>query len=578
MELSLTDLQTYFKGDYFHTGYSVAVAKATAIRVHADGIYPKELIEERRPHESATVHAYRQKIWKPITKPDFAKVLNSLAKIRRSTEWSVRFENEPPKTIIAGEDLATYLTANFPNHTSLTNWAFSVLLRDYAVDANAWVVVITEETQVVENTYLTPRPVIYRSDQIVDFGSDFLVVKSDDVATYYVKGSANTGAIYYVITDTVFQKYEQKSNDEFGLTWEYIHNLGRLPAFQMKGVVLRMTDQVRLNESRLAPMLPRLDEAVREYSDLQAEVVQHIHSEKWEIGNKECAKCTGAGFIENIDNGARYPCESCHGTGWEPRGPYTVMMVEKAMAGDTPAPTPPMGYVTKDVTIVNTQDRRVENHIFHALSAVNMQFLLNVPLAESGIAKAYDADETNNFVHSVAEDIVAMLDTVCLLVVDLRYGLIVPQKVDRVAMLPTINVPDRFDLFSAAMIEEELTNAKERGVNSVILNALELDYISKKFSNDAGIRALLTTIFKLDPLPNVTEENKALMLMNGGITKQLYVLTCNIYGFVTRAVEENPNFFKLKYIEQKKIVEAYATEQVNANTAKAEILSPVAGG
>jgi hypothetical protein len=579
MEISLTDLSIYFAGQYRHAGYAVAVEKAAAMRVHADGLYPKALIEERRPHESANVHAYRQKIWKAITKPDFAKVLNSLAKIRRSTEWSIRFENEPPKTIAEGEDLQTYIEAKFPNHTSLTNWVFSVLLREYAIDSNAWIVIITEETVVTENTYLTPRPIIYRSDQIVDFGPDYLVVKSDDVSTYYINGIAQVGSIYYVITDTHFQKYEQTSTDVYSLTWEYVHNLNRLPAFQMKGVVLRMTDQIRLNETRLAPMLPRLDEAVREYSDLQAEVVQHIHSEKWEIGQKECVACGGEGNVGNSYNGDLYPCQTCSGTGWEPRGPYTVLMVDKAMAGEPNAAIPPTGYVQKDMSIVETQDKRIEGHIFHALSAVNMQFLMNTPLDESGIAKAYDADETNNFVHSVAEDLVAMMDSVVLISADLRYGLVIPSQLERVKMLPKINVPDRFDLFSAAMIEEQLNNAKTRGVNPVILNAMELDYISKKFGNDPAVRALLTLVFKLDPLPNVTEENKALMLMNGGITKQNYVLTCNIYSFVTRALaEKGVEFFNLTYTEQKKVVDGYAADQVTANTAKAAILSPVTAG
>lgn len=576
IEFTPDQLKQWFSGKYWHPTHDEVTELAAKLRVHADGVFPDALITERRPHESLAVQEYRKKIWQPVTKPYFGKVLASLAKIRRSTEWSVKF-GEAPNRIPEGESLEDYLMTRFPRFTSLTNWAFSLLLREYAVDSNAWVAVMPTEEQVQENEFLKPEPIIFRSEQIIDYADEFLVVLSDEKVSYKVGDFTRIdGDRYYIITDTEYQRWDQvDGNRKFALTWVHEHSLGQLPAFQMRGMVVRSTGAVTVNESRMAPMLPRLDEAAREYSDLQAEVVQHVHSEKWEVGEAECITCNGkktvtlAGFGNSVVS-----CDHCHGTGWEPRGPYTTMMISKGMAGEQGTPTPPMGYIQKDTNIVEVQDRRVNDHIFHALAAVNMQHVMNTPMAESGIAKAYDADETNNFAHAVAEDIVAMLDNVAYLTNELRNAVVIPDTEARESMLPEIAVPERFDLFSAQMVEQELSNAKDKKVNPVILNAMEIQYAVKKFSADTDVRDRLSLVLSLDPLPNITEEDKVMRLQNGGITKETYIVSCNILAFITRAIDEKGTaFFDMELKDQKALMLQYATEQVNAGSMEKQILS-----
>ena len=570
-------LALYFSGTFHYAGYEDACDKAHALRVHADGDYPIGLIEDRRPHESGMVKDYRKTIWQPITKPYFGKVLNSLAKIRRSTEWSIRFENDVPKTVAPGETLEAYINGKLPTHTSLTNWAFSALLREYAVDANAWVAVVPMETATAENQYMRPRPLIFCSEQVIDYGDDYLVAVSAEKSIYQDINSKQEkeGDIIYIITDTYFQRWEQKTTDrEFVMTWEMAHTIGQRPAFHMRGVIIKSNGDHPIYETRLAPMLPRLDEAAREYSDLQAEVVQHIHSEKWVVGQKECVVCHGKTVVSNGEGVVS--CTACNGSGWEPRGPYTELVVDKVMAGEPGSPIPPAGYIQKDTNIVEVQDKRIDRHIFHALAAVNMEFLAQAPVSESGVAKAYDADETNNFVHAVAEDLVAMLDSVVLYISELRYGLAVASAEERAKMLPVINVPDRFDIFSAAMVEQELNTAKQNNVSTVILNALEEEYANKKFSNDPRVRAKVELTFRLDPLANISEDNKVMMLQNGGVTKETYIISCNIGAYITRAMEEHKEkFLKMSLAEQKAVLAGYAKEQIDATSMARQVISEV---
>ena len=577
--MTTEQLQDAFSGKIYHIAYQETVALAKAVAIHADGIYPDDLIEERRPNESEAVRDYRRKIWKPITKPYVNKIFTSLNKIRRSTEWSVAFDaskNSP--RIVEGETLEDYLMVNFPKFESITNWAFSLLLKRYLIDTNSYVVVLPMSEEYNENEYVQPYPYLFRSEQVITINDSEVVVKSDEQSVYYEKGKAFFGERYYVITPEYIQRWDQKSIDrKFSLEYEYNHNIGFAPAFKLRGVVKDSVGDILINESRLAPMLPELDEAAREYSDLQAEIVQHVYNEKWEMADEdgECKKCRGKKTVQSIGLGSRSSgCDHCGGTGIEPRGPFTTLFIKAPMAGAEMTPTPPMGYLQKNTNIVEFQGKNVDKHIFKALAAVNMEFLAERPLSESGIAKAYDADETNNFVHGVAEDIVATIDRVAFFCNEFRYCLVVPDYYTRREMLPVINVPEVFDLFSSTVKEQQLASARTSKLNPAIINALEVDYAHKMFSANPDVGTRVALIIKLDPLSGVSEEDKMVMKSNKGITEETYIVSCSIGAFIDQAYDEMGNeFFDKQTKEQKEIIHNYAKEQIEASGVGGAIIN-----
>src|SRR5690349_20004179 len=103
--------------------------KEAEMRVHADGIYPTALIDERRPNEPSTVQVYRKKIFVAKTKPYFNKIESTLQKIRRSSDWSIRYPAQSFDKVVEGEKMNDYAELNYPLFGSVTNWAFSLLLR-----------------------------------------------------------------------------------------------------------------------------------------------------------------------------------------------------------------------------------------------------------------------------------------------------------------------------------------------------------------------------------------------------------------------------------------------------------------
>lgn len=571
------------KPEALHPFYEMSKKISSKMAVHADGEFPKDLLEERRPNEPLEVKEYREKIWVPITKPTFSKVFSSLQKIRRSSDWSVNFKDLDQFTQINEEEtLEEYTEKKFPYFTSLTNWVYSIFLRKYLIDPNAVIFVFPLQTEVQENEFIKPFPVIFNSCDIIQFiDDDYAILRNPLGSVYKVRNKEEIGASYFFITTQQILKYDQiDSKGNFKLVLEYNHELNVLPVKKVKGIMIDQIDNQFLYESRISGMIPELDEAVREYSDLQAAKVLHIYPERWEYTNNECTNCKGTGRRPNPNwfmgceptIPADTTCDTCKGHGYIVAGPYSKIMVKppNALEG-TQVPTPPAGYVEKDVEIIKIQQEGVDKHIFKALAAINFEFLENTPLSQSGIAKEVDKDELNNSVHSIAEDIVAAMDNIYKMIAYYRYKALYPfDQIDE--MLPLIPVPEKFDILSPQHLSEELDKAKQGKTNPVILNRMEVEFAAKRFNTDSNVKDLVQLILELDPLPNVSEDDKMSRLSNKGITLETYVISSNIIEFVQRAINEDKNFVDKDLKDQKEVMKKYAQEQIEENTAAAEAM------
>ena len=318
-------------------------------------------------------------------------------------------------------------------------------------------------------------------------------------------------------------------------------------------------------------MLAALDEAAREYSDMQAEVVQHIHSEKWIYSNVECKSCNGTGMLKKD-----HKCDSCKGSGFMiSTSPYSNIIVTPEKANEKAMPTPPVGYVQKDVAIVKLQDERVKAHIEDALSGVNMEYLASVPLNQSGKAKEVDRESLNNFVYSVTEDLVWNMGKIYYFTNEYRYSVILPDKAKRMAMLPKINTPQYFDLLGATYYLDKLAKATTAKLNPAILSAMEYDYVGKEFYNDPQVSAQYKLIYELDPLPGKTVDEKMVLLNNKGITDIDFVISSYIILFIKMAIEKDAGFAAKKTPEQRAVLEKMAEEKINSMSVAAKLI-PVA--
>lgn len=570
---------------YKHCFYEKSIKKADAMLVHADGLYPCALLDARRPNEPAEVMEYRKTIFIPKTKPYFSKIVSSLQKIRRSSDWSLRYEGDFTK-IAEGETLKDYCEFNYPQFASVTNWVFSVLLKKYLTDPNAVMFVYPKEIGGEENKYLQPITQIIDSKDVLDYVyQDYAVMVNPSGATYLTKNGLQPGKSYYVITTEKITRYDQTDGrGTLEAIIDYPHGLGELPVYKLGAVIAEATADRMLYESRVSGIVPEFDEAIREYSDLQASKVLHMFPERWEFTQHECTNCNGTGkrtnpsWHEGCD--ASTPCDlpcdnkACR-KGYVVAGPYSKIMVrpQNSIEGGGNIPTPPAGFVEKDVEIIKVQVDSVNEHITNGLASINFEFIATTPLSQSGTAKEVDKDELNNTVHSIAEDIVRCMDWQYIMIAKYRYGLLYKDE-QIFEMVPKIAVPEKYDILSAVHLEDSFKKLKDSKANPVILNKTESELANKMFNNDPTIRDMVTLVLSLDPLSNITEDEKMTRLSNRGITELTYIISSNINTFVDRAIEENKGFADLEPKQQKEIIARYAQEQLDNQNKNLKVDMP----
>jgi hypothetical protein len=557
------ELKAYFTDKKFYHYCKAARDMEKDMRVHADGYFPDKLINERRPNEPETVLEYRKKIFVAKTKPYFSKIENTLQKIRRSSDWSIKYPGVSFDKIVEGEKMNDYAEDNYPVFRSVTNWAFSLLLRNYLVDANALVLVAPIKPAEMENEFLQPVATIFNSCDVIDFADGDYAVLVNRVGCVY--GDNKPGKSFYVITTVAIHRYDQLNHrGEYGEAYYYEHQLPELPIFKVGGIVVDVYGNHSLYESRISGILPEFNEALREYSDLQAAKVLHLYPERWEYTQNECTKCKGTGQrMGTVNNEAcQVTCETCNGHGYIATGPYSKMLIRPNSADQLQVPIPPAGFVEKDVEIIKVQELSVHDHIYNALAAINFEFIMERPLATSGIKTAMDGDEANNMTHSIAEDLVKVIDKVYWLIALYRYSTqYTPAEIYE--MLPMIAVPEKYDILSTTYYDEQMTSAIKNKLNPVILNAMEVAYATKVFNNDLDIAEHVGLVLSLDPLAGVSEDDKMSRLSNNGITQLDYVVSSNINKFVAEAIEQNNGFTDLDTVKQKEIIYKMGQEQID---------------
>lgn len=580
-------LKKYFDGQLKHPCYAKSVALAKRLSIHADGSKDGygDLIAERRPGEDDDILTYRKKIIIAKTKQTISSVITELGKIRKVDGWSITYDQTKfPSIVEKGETLQDYCEMNFPKFKSFTDWVFSVLLKKYFVDSHAAIMIIPI-TEVDTVTYKRPYPLLFSAEQVYGYEEDnYAVLYSKKKCTYVENGTSYQGDIFYVADTQKVERYEQtNAKRDFDVKETFRHDFGYLPVRLMKGVVQDTIDDENVYESRFLPMAESLDECIREYSDLQAGVVRHLHPEKWIYSNQQCKApgCqNGKVFQQGTSKGQWNDCDTCKGTGQVSTGPYKTYVLKPPTVGDVDRmPTPPGGYFDKPgvTDMIKLQDERVDKHQYQALASVNMQFLWKVPLAESGIAKAEDRDSLNTLVNLVTEDIVNIMDWGYKVNNDWRYKYIVPDEETRKGLLPKVNAPSNYDILSSGYLIEEIKKARDGRVSPMIVNHLEIQYCNKMFNADSSIKDELAGIISLDPLSGYSPDDKNSMLQNNGISEIDFIISCNIREFMKMAMEDK-KFADKPYDQKMKILRELAEKKREETRAANEITNPLDEG
>ncbi len=584
----------YIKGSERHVAYFEAVDIADHLQFHIDGYKPPYkpdfqnapvqtirdhlithrenpyftwLIDERRPGESVKIQGYRRIIYAAVTKEPCFKVINSAKKIVRSEDWKVDYSKvKKQATIPEDEILEAYAEKNYPGFGSVTNWLFLFGIKKILSDPNALLVILPIDFAVPANEFLQPVTTIIPSENLFFYEpGETAIYKTNKMGEFKAEdGTVTKVPIFQILTrEGVWESQQSNAKNDFSLDRVLKFDPEMFPAWLAGGEVKKFINEIPVYESFLDPMLPRLDEGAREYSDMQAEILQHIHSTLAMIEGQDCITCKGIGKIPK--DGKNVICGDCKGKGTVNQSPYEVVVVKPTSIDKNPIPFPPLAYVEKDVAIAKLQDERIEKHNLKALAAVNLEFLAQAPLNQSGKAKEVDKDEGNNFHYGMAFHFVnsTMKNTYKYIIIQ-RYGATVQKRSKETLkeIHPTIQVPEHFDLLSENQLIDQLAKAKEANVGPTIINEMQTDLINKKFKDMPEVRDKLRISNEVNPFNTSSSEEIIDMEMAGVATKPDAVTAIYADYFVAKAIIADKTFISKTPEEQLKIIRAMTEEKI----------------
>ena len=90
--LTVDIVKEYIVNGKRHKLYTETCKSYNQMLIFSDGADAGDLIRERRPSESEEIHKYRDKIYVCITESTINRVIMSLNKIRKSSDWNIRYD------------------------------------------------------------------------------------------------------------------------------------------------------------------------------------------------------------------------------------------------------------------------------------------------------------------------------------------------------------------------------------------------------------------------------------------------------------------------------------------------------
>jgi hypothetical protein len=577
----------YIKGDVKHFYYDNTVDISSHLKFHFEGvkniIYPYEkenkyfkiLIEERRPNEGTNIWEHRKKQYTPITKQVTSKVTATLKKIPRSLGWKINFSDTEKNSLVPNEiSLENYLTDDYPVFGSVENWYFNSGLENQLKDPNGLILVIPYEYYLSkeeldaypENENKKPIAIFVPSEAVLDYvyESHAFIFSNEKFNYLDSENKQREGHVYWLIEKGLMTKVFVKQDKNFTVVPFAPLPTDDLACWRIGGKYRGQHGITPVYDSFVSAMLPSLDQAARESSDLDAAVVLHLYPTMWYFAGQDCNACAATGFV--LKAGKQVICGKCEGNGRLLHSPYKDLVVKPQEVGQQPIPTPPMGFVEKDTAIIKLQDERIKAHKYDALSAINLNFLDQAPLNISGEAKAIDRDEINNFLSDIARSAAYNIEEINEMIVKERYPYISPDA--QYKMLPDISIPLSFDIETLSGMAAEIKMLMDADADLGVINALEIEYINKKFAGRPDLRKKFVAGKLLDPFAGLSNEEKENLMLSGTAKKEDVILSVYIIPFIEKALRENKTFMDLEADKQLEILYKYAAEKVTAPEGK----------
>lgn len=573
----------YFQDAQYHPLYEHATKAAQALAVHyTPGTSAGHLISEIRPYEAPELRDYRTKIYQPVTQSYAAKILN----LQRSNLFDNKqfYLEKSASTPIAGEEgLYEYVTKLMPGVSDIRKYFQDTVLAQAQRDVNAFYVVMPYRSdaehletfgEAAPDQYRKPVPGFVPSSHVLDYGSNYLLAKSDE--EFYIEGK--TCFSLFLFTDDYIIYLQPVSIENAAVNYipevYHFHGLSYADtARQVGGTISHAKKSVLtrskavLYESPLSPSLPFFNTAVQELSDLRAAIITHLHPQRYEAA-MACDDCNGRG--KNFEGEI---CNTCGGSGQiASTTTMHAITVEPNENGEINAPA---GYVMFNTDIITKAWEWYKYNIEEAFSALSMDFLFRRDgnAGETARAKEIDREELHNHFRKVAGLIFPLLQWMLDAINLQRYSVILGNEVYDNRVI--VHYPESFDTTKPNESLERFDLSKKAGADIAYTVELAKEMYAKTLgtNSDAYKRSVLA--LQLDPIPGAgTDDIMGMQALDAGFSSEDIQYRSRITAMIGEAERREPGFLELQFEDQKAIIDRIFAEIQVSESADMEDMQP----
>lgn len=552
--------------------YAGRVENSDRIRLHAEGYKAEQMLELYRPNLNVAQRQGQLANARLITQTHFARLVNTFSKVLTAQDYHLSW-SDTTGTLLAEqlEKYREYTTQQYPYGT-LDEWIMQQGLPAKLIEAGGVYAIVPSEKGPVVKAFRAEQVKYHIPGHLCivstgSIGNESYLVYTPEITVRYVqvKGAAQRKFEPQVL----YQTYGEAG----GYKWMFAQPIG--------GRVVDIS-QPNVQASLVAGVLPYWDEAFVNNFDRAQSVRDHAYPLAWAFVQSQCQTCNGTGNLGNkglvASPGKQNKCSTCNGVGVvQQLSPYGMLAIRPSRANEEGSvPTPPMGYVQRDIAPLEFLSNHIREMVYQGYSALGLEYLGQEQLNQSGIAKDYDREPVRATLRVFAESFIGQnlrwIDTSLALAMFYADGLIyTPEDVQDAAsfIAPTRTIPNEFDVLTISTSQSVLKAAREAGADAYTLASLEQQFALRAVGDDVDLRQIIELRGVLDPMSGYTLDQKITLRDTGAVTLADFVVSTNIERFIARARRDNPNFDTLAPALQEAIIYGYAEKQIAAKAAPA---------
>lgn len=546
--------------------------------------YPS-FMELNRPQEREAHKKYRKDIFKNTVRPLASRVANQYAQISVVEDYEVEW---PQVEADAQRNLKLLCESKLFAGDELEDFFWSKWAHNILFDPNAVACIIPIPTQSETQTQQF-KAMWIKSDNVWQHRKNqFAVLKSEEtnpIMDTYNRVTVPGIILYFFDHESyVIAKQISVNSRELTSVWDVsgyqltetelgivptfsppLHLCEGLPIVTAGYLVEKVAEggKYEMLSTILKPALPHLKKALQRDEDGEIIALHHSVPREWEYAPKKCGTCQGTGKITSYDENevaTEHKCPDCKGVGTRDvrnglgvyqLTPPTVDSYDDQMRTIS-LPTPPMGRIDGDTAGMEAFQSAFDKQLTLAYRVLGMEHLNQVPVSQSGIAKAYDSREGEmNLVvagkHG-GEKLEWLFHSIERIVFAASGGLR--------DQLPQIRTPKRFDIEGVETLSKRLTDAIKNGFSPEVVYTLQLKYLEVVAGKDSDEYRMYQLRKRIDPYWSLDfealnfEQTQAFQFMDKtseAFQKKnaLIELSKNFEMLVQDAVETTPNFWQL---------------------------------